>query len=413
METMKNEAPHSDFRERAVRYLAGEMGSDERHLFEQEMAGNEEKQRIFREYTSIWTGVDQLSARSRYDLDREWEQFSGKIDLDEKPDQRTGKTDFDSNRNQRSGETDLESNRNQRSGETDFDRNRNQRTGKIDLGGEHHSTEKTGDEKKRTQSPGTSDLKAPVVRTLPRRVFAWRAAAVIVAGLAGLAGWLVLRDNISYEQLAVQQGTEVVELADGSTITLNAGSTLKYDVDEISGERNVKLRGEAFFEIARDPDRPFIIDAGAAVVQVLGTSFNVRAYEDNAVVEVTVSTGLVSMAAKSKMDQMILLNPGNAGIYDKNAKNLELISSADPNAAAWKTRKIVFDETPLDEVVKVISHVYQSEIELADVSLAHCPITVSFHDQELGAVLSVITNTLDLQMERRGGAVVLSGEGCD
>jgi ferric-dicitrate binding protein FerR (iron transport regulator) len=349
METMKSEAPHSDFRERAVRYLAGEMGSDERHRFEQEMAGDEEKQRIFREFASIWSGVDHLAARSRYDLDREWAQFSGKIDLE------------------------------------------------------------TGD----GPSSHKRDVDGTIIRKLPRRAFAWRVAAVIVAGLAGLAGWLVLRDNISYDELAVQQGMEMIELADGSVVTLNTGSILMYGVDEQAGERRVVLRGEAYFEIAKDADRPFIIDAGAAVVQVLGTSFNVRAYEDNAVVEVTVSTGLVSMAAKSRMDQLILLNPGNAGIYDKTAKKLELISHADPNATAWKTRDILFDETPLGEVVKVISHVYQTELRLADASLADCPITVSFHDQELGAVLSVITSTLDLQMERQEGVIVLSGEGCN
>lgn len=362
MENMKSEAPHSDFRERAVRYLAGEMGSDERRRFGLEMAGDEEKQRIFREFASIWSGVDHLAARSRYDLDREWAQFSGKIDLEA-----SGK---------------------RRSGKTGPDVTLDQRTGKPDMDGS-------------------------VIRKLPRRAFAWRVAAVIVAGLAGLAGWLVLRDNISYDELAVQQGMEVIELADGSVVTLNAGSVLKYDVEAHADERRVMLTGEAFFEIARDPDRPFIIDAGAAVVQVLGTSFNVRAYEDNALVEVTVSTGLVSMAAKHKTARQIILNPGNAGIYDKSANKLELISHADPNATAWKTRDILFDETPLGEVLKVISHVYQTELRLADASLADCLITVSFHDQELGAVLSVITNTLDLQMERQDGVIVLSGEGCN
>lgn len=353
---MKNEASHSEFRERAVRYLSGEMGSEERRRFEQEMAGDEEKQRIFREYTSIWSGVDRLAARQKYDLDAEWEQFSGKIDLEQ-------------------GE--------------------GQRSGNIDLKG------------KQSQHTGV-----PPVRTLNRRVFAWRIAAVLVAGLAGLAGWFLIRDNIFYEQLAVQQGTEVIELSDGSVITLNAGSTLKYNMDD-PDERNVILRGEAFFEIAKDPERSFTIDAGSAVVQVLGTSFNVNAYERNEVVEVTVATGLVSMAAKSRMAQQIILNPGNAGIYDKAAKKLEIISSADPNATAWKTREMVFSETPLGEVVKVISHVYQTQVQLANDSLATCPITVSFRNQELGAVLNVIASTLDLQMERRGGAVVLSGEGCN
>jgi ferric-dicitrate binding protein FerR (iron transport regulator) len=126
-----------------------------------------------------------------------------------------------------------------------------------------------------------------------------------------------------------------------------------------------------------------------------------------------VSSGLVSLAAKNRMAQQIILNPGNAGIYDKTSKELEIITRADPNAMAWKTREIVFSETPLGEVVKVISHVYQTDVQLSSTSLATCPITVSFQNQELGAVLNVVTSTLDLQMERREGAFVLSGEGCD
>lgn len=360
MQTMKNEASHSEFRERAVRYLSGEMGSDERNRFEQEMAADKEKQHIFSEYRSIWSGVDQLAAQSKYDLDAEWEQFSGKIGLD---------------------------------------------------GEQGAQAEMTAPRGVQDHAEDAGSM-MPQVRRLPRRVFAWRIAAVIVAGLAGLAGWLVLRDTIGYEQFAAEQGTEVVELSDGSVVTLNAGSTFRYDLDD-PHERKVILEGEAFFEVAKDSSRPFTIEAGAAIVQVLGTSFNVNAYDKNGVVEVTVATGLVAMSAKNRLENQIILNPGNSGIYDKTAHRLELVSKADPNAIAWKTREIVFSETPLDEVIKVISHVYQAEIQLADASLAPCPITVSFRDQELGAVLRVITNTLDLQLERKGGAVVLSGDGCD
>lgn len=382
---MNNEASYSEFRERAVRYLSEEMGAEERRLFEQEMSGDEEKQRIFNDYRAIWSGVDQLAARGRYDLDAEWELLSGKIDQQEERVQYPGKVTPDADQVQ---------------------------ADKYHAD-QHHADQVYADRYHADQVHAERpDTGLPPVRKLPRRVFVLRIAAALVAGLAGLAGWLVLRNNLSYEQLAVAEGTEVIGLSDGSVVTLNAGSTFKYNLDD-PDERKVVLEGEAFFEIAKDPSRPFIIDAGSAVVQVLGTSFNVNAYEENAVVEVTVSTGLVTMSAKHRMENQIILNPGNSGIYDKSEKRLELISSADPNAIAWKTREIMFSETPLGEVVKVIGHVYQTNIQLADASLASCPITVSFNDQELGAVLSVITNTLDLQMERRGDAVVLSGEGCD
>ena len=256
------------------------------------------------------------------------------------------------------------------------------------------------------------DIDAPPSRRLSRRSFMMRIAAAFLIGLAGIAGWLILKDQASFEQVAVESGTRVVELEDGTVITLNSGSTLKYNLDHSSGARKVALTGEAFFEVARDTSRPFVIEAGSALVEVLGTSFNVNAYSENDFVEVTVETGLVSMAARSDQSRHIILNPGNAGIYDRSERKLDLITRSDPNAVAWKTREIVFSETNLGEAIRVISHVYQVDFKLGNASLATCPITVTFRDQELGAVLSVIASTLDLQVERENGVIVLMGEGC-
>lgn len=244
------------------------------------------------------------------------------------------------------------------------------------------------------------------------RAFVFRAAAVLLIGIAGVAGWVVVRNMNAYEALAVEDGSETFELSDGSVITMNAGTTLKYDTRENSGERRVILSGEAFFEIARDTARPFVVEAGSAVIEVLGTSFNVNAYRENETVEVTVHSGLVSMAARSKTGKQILLNPGNAGVLYKTGKQLDIVSTADPNDIAWKTREMVFSGTPLGEVISVVNHVYRSNIVIPDPSLMNCTITVSFRDQELGAVLEVITSTLDLSLSREEGQLILTGEGC-
>jgi ferric-dicitrate binding protein FerR (iron transport regulator) len=187
---------------------------------------------------------------------------------------------------------------------------------------------------------------------------------------------------------------------------------MKFAVDPSSSERKIILQGEAYFDVARDTLRPFVVEAGSTVIEVLGTSFNVRAYAETETVEVTVNSGLVAMGAKRGSDKQLILNPGNSGIYDKAKRSLNLISKADPNALAWKTRELVFSETSLAEVASVISHVYQVQLRVAD-SIASCPLTVSFSQQELSAVLNVIVNTLDLSMEREEGVIVLKGEGCE
>lgn len=239
-----------------------------------------------------------------------------------------------------------------------------------------------------------------------------RLAAVLVIGLAGLAGWWLIDRYAGYESISVDTGTEVVVLPDGSTVTLNAGSSLRYPSGNRSPQRKVFLSGEAFFEITYDTVRPFTVEASQAIVKVLGTSFNINAYRDNETVEVTVSSGRVSMASKSSLQNQLILHPGNAGVLKRKAGKLELIPQADPNNAAWKTRELVFSNTPLPEVIRVINHVYQSELVIGNPAIEKCTLTVTFSQQEFSSVLTVLVTTFDLNLERRDGLIVLTGSGC-
>lgn len=251
------------------------------------------------------------------------------------------------------------------------------------------------------------------LRLEPYRRGFLRIAAAILIGMAGVGGWLAVKEYGGYEKLSSQQGKELIELNDGSVITLNEGSTLKYSVSQKSDERKVILSGEAFFEVARDTLRPFIVVAGETVVEVLGTSFNIRAYKATETIEVTVQSGMVSMAEKRSSEKQILLQPGHTGLYNKTEKHLEFLSNADPNTFAWKTGELVFNETRLSDVVKVLNRVYRVSLKIENEALADCPLTVSFTDQEFSAVLNVIINTFDLQAERRDGNIYLTGSGCE
>jgi transmembrane sensor len=251
------------------------------------------------------------------------------------------------------------------------------------------------------------------LRLEPFRRSFLRVAAAILIGLAGVGGWLVVQEYGGYTKVASVQGKETIELNDGSLITLNEGSTLRYSMSEKRGERKVFLTGEAFFEVARDTVRPFIVVADETVIEVLGTSFNVRAYKETETIEVTVQSGLVSMSGRRSDEEQLVLQPGNTGLYNRSGKSLEFIGRADPNSFAWKTRELVFSETPLSEVVEVVSRVYGVSLQIGSEELADCPLTVSFSDQEFPAVLNVIQNTFDLKAERRGGSIYLTGPGCE
>ena len=104
------------------------------------------------------------------------------------------------------------------------------------------------------------------------------------------------------------------------------------------------------------------------------------------------------------------MNKGNTGVYSKEEDELDLIVEGKANAIAWKTRYLEFNETPMEEVVEVLKHTYQADIVLHNSNLSDHTITVSFNNQELEAVLSVLASTLDLNIETKGDRIIIDAE---
>jgi len=242
--------------------------------------------------------------------------------------------------------------------------------------------------------------------------YLYRIAAALLIGLILSGGFYLANRGITTELLAMEEGTGMVELPDGTKVTLNSGSKIRYDKRENQNERRVSLSGEAFFEVVRDTLRPFVIDAGETRVEVLGTSFNVNAYRNNDKVEITVASGLVAFSSKDAEDELILLKAGNTAVYDRNRSELKLQPAANPNALSWKTREIFFENTPLIEAIRLINKVYSSKLVLVNPDLNECAITVSFKNQSLDAVMNVLQSTLDLSFEKHGDRVEIEGPGC-
>ncbi len=238
------------------------------------------------------------------------------------------------------------------------------------------------------------------------------AAAVLVGGIFVFVWLYATRWSGTGTVMAENEPVEVV-LPDGTEVVINRNSRLRYPREMEGQERRVRLRGEAWFDVTPDPDTPFRIEAGDALVEVLGTSFNVNAYRKNNQVEITVSSGVVAFSDRHERQEQIVLQAGNSGIYDRVSREIQLIPSADPNNLAWKTREFYFRGTPLSEVVSQLNKVYRIRMVIVNPQLDHCPITVTFMDQSLEAVLMVLEATLDLKISRRGDEILLDGEGCE
>ena len=233
------------------------------------------------------------------------------------------------------------------------------------------------------------------------------ALAAMLAVILTFSG-IYLTRRTGYRTLATTNQKEELVLPDGSRVTLNHFSSLKYP-RRFSGEiRNIELEGEGFFEVERDPDHPFVIHTREVDIRVLGTSFNVNAYSENEALEVIVSTGEVSVTRHGEVPRTIILKPGSMGVYKKSEETLEITRKIDRNYLAWKTRNFVFEDQTLLDVCRQLGKVYQTEIIIASDSLKDARITTTFKDQSLDAILNVLSATLDLDVRKSNGQIILS-----
>ncbi|MEP1095991.1 MAG: FecR domain-containing protein [Cyclobacteriaceae bacterium] len=232
------------------------------------------------------------------------------------------------------------------------------------------------------------------------------AATIVLAIGVGLSAYFLNQDNATH-LVAQQVQTEVLE--DGSTITLNAATELSFSSDYGKEKREVNLTGEAFFDIEKDIDRPFIIHTPSVDVKVIGTSFTLRVLPDEPTAEVVVTDGTVEVSYRGKV---IKLEVGEKGILDKNSRQLFKVFNDNINFMAWKTKIFVFNDVLLEDVIEILNNAYQSSVYIKGTEIAKCPVTVSFEEKSLDSILQVLTTTLNLSIWKTGNGTELSGSGC-
>ncbi len=232
------------------------------------------------------------------------------------------------------------------------------------------------------------------------------AASIVLLVGVGLVVYFSTRDNRT-TIVAQQIQTEV--LKDGSSVTLNTASELKYSPSFGDETREVILEGEAFFEVERDKEKPFIIHTPSLDIKVLGTSFNVQALASKPTAEVVVVTGTVEISYDGKSIQ---LEVGEKGILNKRSGQLFKTFNNDVNFMSWRTKKFTFNDVPLENVIELLNNAYQSNLYIGGTTIQKCPVTVSFENQSLASILEVLKVTLDLTIQDTAQGTEISGRGC-
>ena len=200
---------------------------------------------------------------------------------------------------------------------------------------------------------------------------------------------------------ATTDSIQELVLDDGTIVHLNAGASLQYPEKFNSKERNVTLKGEAFFEVAKDAQRPFHIQTNHSTVEVLGTSFNIDTNINQT--EISVATGKVKVASLSTNESTIL-RPNQSALVQQN--KLETFDTKNLNYQTWKTGVFHFDKTAISQVVKELNTYYENKIVLANKD-ADCLLSTSFDQLELKKIVEIIQLSCNLKLNKKNKAYEL------
>jgi transmembrane sensor len=340
-----------------VKVLLGESTDEELRLVQgwrEESAANE---RYFQDFRRIWEESRNLAVRSEVNEEVAWDSFRRRV---------------------RDGERSLVK-----------DGDRSPVTGEAAQGRE----DGMGDETER---------EADVVEMKPRKSYRWlMAAAAILVVAAG--GWFFY-GNGPVQYLAVSSGGQVLldTLPEGSLVTLNKQSSIRYIKGFAGADRRIDMEGEAFFAVSQDKNRPFVVQTNGMTITVLGTSFNVKNIGGKT--EVIVETGMVEVR---KGGEVLRVRAHERVVSDGSDEPLVREKNPDQLYDYYRTHVFECNGTPLWRLVEKLNEVYKVHIVIENEQKRNLQETTSFVDESLEEILKIITKTFSMTYEYHGDKIIL------
>ena len=236
-------------------------------------------------------------------------------------------------------------------------------------------------------------------------------AAIIVIVLTAGYFLFYLVSHPSTEQLVAGNSVVSTTLPDGTEVTLNHNSILKYPKIFASHIRTVQLQGDAYFNVTHDLLKPFVIETKNIQIEVLGTSFYLNAKAEQPTVDVIVHTGKVAIISDN--NEKLFLTAGEKGTFNKSNGQLIKEENRDQNFISWKTRQLIFNNESLGNVVDKLNQTYHSNITIDNPDIYRCMLTATFEEQSLEIILDVLQETFDLIIEKEDGKILITGNGCE
>jgi ferric-dicitrate binding protein FerR (iron transport regulator) len=248
------------------------------------------------------------------------------------------------------------------------------------------------------------EIENTVVPERKKNFFAFfaKAAAILILPIFSYAVYVTLKTSDAKHRESIQVAWQTVKttagmqtdfmLPDGSHVWLNSGSALEYPVAFAKNIRQVKLTGEAFFDVKKDPLHPFIVHAGKINIEVKGTRFNVSNYPGETHAELILETGSVRLFEGNYTDNKTLafIKPGERALLDNTQKKLSVSGTDVEKYTSWKEGLLIFRDDKMDEVVRQLNKKFNVDIILQDAELKEYIYTATFQDESLTQILELL-----------------------
>jgi ferric-dicitrate binding protein FerR (iron transport regulator) len=235
------------------------------------------------------------------------------------------------------------------------------------------------------------------------------AAAIILLFAIGLGTHTFIKrpQSINKELLVTaEKGQRAnVTLPDGTKVWINSHSQISYPTDYGENERRLSLNGEAYFEVAKDENKRFIVNAGEMEVEALGTSFNIKAYSEDETIITTLFSGKIKTTVANASTELL---PNQFASYNRQSRKLTYMDAENVNyASMWRNNELAFNSQLLSEIATTLHRLYNVNIEFKSEKLRHYRFSGVIKNNSLENVIEIISLTAPIQYETNGDTIVL------
>ncbi len=247
------------------------------------------------------------------------------------------------------------------------------------------------------------------------------AAVFVIAAFLGTMGYHLLRPEEAITQVAKRVefmaplgSRSYVQLADGSKVWLNAGTTISYLTTYGANNRDIKLTGEAYFDVAKNKVLPFVVNSGDISVTALGTQFNVKAYAEEKRIETTLIEGSVRLDGNSfKLGKEVILKPNQKAIFTNLDKpTMEIVENVDPRpVVSWKEERWVIQNEKLGELAKKLERRYDVNFIFDDEVLKEYAFGGTLEDENIEQIMKAISYTAPIKYVIQDNTVYIMADG--